>query len=146
MRLTSCAYASPDTFSRACPIPAWTPTELSSSRRRSARTASVVLLIHCRPFFRFPLPCRGRLGSRRSHRASQFLVGQTATEYVSQRTHEAPAVAVRVFALIESERLLVHVAVQMKRLDVHVGAFECAFQQRPEILNAVGVNVAVHVT
>ena len=33
----------------------------------------------------------------------------------------------------------------MKRFDAHVGAFDGALQQRPEVLAAVGVDFTVHV-
>jgi hypothetical protein len=47
--------------------------------------------------------------------------------------------------VVETERLLVQVAEQVKRFDAHVGAVEAPLQQRPEVLAAVRVDRAVRV-
>src|SRR5829696_2845238 len=55
------------------------------------------------------------------------------------------AVAVFAVALVESENLLVKVAEQMKRPDGNISTFEAALEERPKVLNAVRVNLAVNV-
>ena len=49
------------------------------------------------------------------------------------------------FPIIESENLFIDVPEQMEWLDRNVGAVQAALQQRPEVLNPVRVNIAVHV-
>jgi len=53
------------------------------------------------------------------------------------------SLGVRHFPVVEPEALLVKIAEQVKRLDRHVSAVNRTLQQRPEILAAVGVNLAV---
>jgi hypothetical protein len=48
-----------------------------------------------------------------------------------------------VLALVEPERLLVEVAERMERLDIHIGSLETAFEQAPEILQSVGVDMTL---
>lgn len=52
---------------------------------------------------------------------------------------------VRHFAIVESEALLVKVTEQMKRFHRYIRALDGPLQQRPEVLAAVRVNVAVNV-
>jgi len=53
--------------------------------------------------------------------------------------------AVRQFAIVVPEGLLVQVAKQMERLNAHIRAINAAFQQAPEIFEAVSVNLAIDV-
>src|SRR6185437_16591947 len=50
-----------------------------------------------------------------------------------------------IFTGVETESLFVNVTEQMKRLYSNVGSTKAALQQRPEVFNGVGVNVAMHV-
>ena len=61
---------------------------------------------------------------------------------LSARAKRAASVALRV---VEAKRLFVQVAEQMERFDAHVGALHGALQERPEVLQAVGVDLPVHV-
>jgi len=47
--------------------------------------------------------------------------------------------------LIVAERLFVQIAEEMERLDRHIGAFQAALQQRPEVLKPVRMNLAIDV-
>src|SRR5262249_7981888 len=48
-------------------------------------------------------------------------------------------------AIIESERLFGNVAMKMKRFNTHIRSMQSAFQERPEIFHAVGVNQSAQV-
>ena len=48
-------------------------------------------------------------------------------------------------AIVEAEALLCEIAIQVERLDSNVCAFECPFQARPEVLDALSVDIAAHV-
>jgi hypothetical protein len=48
-------------------------------------------------------------------------------------------------AIIETVRLFVAVAIKTERFDRHVGAFDGALQEAPEVLQTVAVNRSVHV-
>src|SRR5205807_136959 len=50
-----------------------------------------------------------------------------------------------IFAGIESESLFVNVTEQMKRLYSNVGSTKAALKQRPEVFDAVSVNIALYV-
>jgi len=54
-------------------------------------------------------------------------------------------VAVFIFALVETKRLLIQIPEQVERLNINVCAFDGAFEQRPEIFHAVRVNMPVDV-
>src|SRR5262245_32066515 len=47
--------------------------------------------------------------------------------------------------MVKAERLFVEVAEQMERFDGNVGALDGALQETPKILQAVGMNLFVHV-
>src|SRR5688572_12762173 len=113
---SSARRASFSTPPPACLIPPSTPKALASSPAQSARMASADAQVRAR----FPLPCRPRLGSRRSDR--QALVGQSAPHDAAQRGHEA--VSILAAPRIVSERLFLDVAVQMVGLHVDVGALD----------------------
>ena len=53
--------------------------------------------------------------------------------------------AVLILARVESERLLVHVTKQMEGLYGNVRSGQSALQQRPEVLDSLRVNGAIHV-
>jgi len=58
---------------------------------------------------------------------------------------EEPAL-VCVLPLVEAHGLLIEITEQVERLDRHVGALDGALQERPEVLQAVGVDLAAHVS
>jgi hypothetical protein len=49
------------------------------------------------------------------------------------------------FASIETKRLLIEVTKQVERFDRYIRAFDGALQERPEVFEAVGVNLSVHI-
>jgi hypothetical protein len=53
--------------------------------------------------------------------------------------------SVVVFALVKPKCLFVQIPEQMKRLDVHIGSVQRAFEQTPEILESVRMDVALRV-
>src|SRR5947207_625259 len=90
------------------------------------------------PRLRGPRFCRF---SRRSHRLSgERLVGETLAYDPGSSHEEAGAVAH--LAGIESKTLLVQVPKQVERLDTDVGSLDSALEQRPEVFEPVGVNLA----
>jgi hypothetical protein len=50
------------------------------------------------------------------------------------------------FPLVIAERLLIKVSEQMERLNTHVRTANSAFQEAPEVLHTVCVDVAVNIT
>jgi len=94
-----------------------------------------------------PLPWRG-LESRRRNciLPGQFVVGQPPSEYRACGFGEPASIAIFMLALVISKRLLIQVTEQMERLDTDVSAFDAALEQRPKILDSVGVDVALHVS
>src|SRR3990167_1721729 len=91
----------------------------------------------------FPRPWR--LVSRRRRLADEGLVRQSPPDDGAQRFHEAPAVAFRVAAFVEPERLLVQIPEEMKRLHADVGALDRPLHERPEVFKAVRMDAALHV-
>src|SRR5438552_12825670 len=87
---------------------------------------------------RLPRPCR--TGAITTFCCNELRVFQSLTEYTTERLNE-PALIV-VLTLVESECLLIAIPKQMKRLDVYISAFKCAFQKRPAIFQSVSVNLA----
>src|SRR5437764_5802693 len=73
---------------------------------------------------RLPRPCR--TGAITTFCCNELRVFQSLTEHATERLNESALVIV--FALVESECLLIAVSKQMKRLNVDVSAFERPFQ------------------
>ena len=48
-------------------------------------------------------------------------------------------------AIVEAKYLLCQIAVHVKRFDGNVGPAQSSLEQRPEVLNTLSVNLAVHV-
>lgn len=70
----------------------------------------------------------------------QCFVGEALADHAPRDLHEPlPIVA---DALIETERLLVDIPEQMERLDADVRPVDGPLQQAPEVLQAVGVDLA----
>jgi hypothetical protein len=113
-----------------------TTIEPQSSKARSKTEAET----------RFPRPCRRRLEWRRRALAlaGQSLVGKALTYDLGYRQLEATTV-VHSFPIVVAESLLVDIAEQVERLHADVGAVQAAFEQAPEILDCIGVDIAVYV-
>src|SRR5205085_5307181 len=71
-------------------------------------------------------PCNEAHNLCKSHR-----IGQLATE--------------RIFPIIESERLLMHIAEQVKRLNCNVGSTEATLQTAPKVFDTLNVNLPVNI-
>src|SRR5438477_1945281 len=85
------------------------------------------------------LPRLGSLGAITALSRDEFCVFQGFSNDATKRLRESASVIV--FALIKPKRLLIAVPEQMKRLNVHIRAFERAFQKRPEVFQSVSVNL-----
>ena len=75
--------------------------------------------------------------------SDELCVFQSLADYPLQSFNKAPLVII--FALVEPKRLLIQVPEQMKRFNVHIGSMQCAFEERPEIFQAVRVDVTLRV-
>ena len=76
----------------------------------------------------------------RQLRAGQRNIGQALIDNALERVGETLRICHH--AIVETERLLVKVAEQMKRFDRHVGALDGALQEAPEVFEPVGVDIA----
>jgi hypothetical protein len=74
---------------------------------------------------------------------SQHIKGETLAEHRRARFKET--LRVGLLAVVEPVDLLIEVAIKMERFDGHVGAFQGALQQAPEVLHAVGVDLSFRV-
>src|ERR1700733_11476167 len=93
-----------------------------------------------------PRPCR--LLARRLILARQFGVAETLAGYLAHAKSEAIRIVQRIVfssAIVEAENLFGYIAVQMKRFHGNVGSAKTAFQQRPEVFNALSVNLPTHI-
>lgn len=103
---------------------------------------------------RFPRPCRFA-SSLESFRfrfpllPSQFLVGKALVNDLGKSRFETLVVAddfaVNSSPSVEPEGLLVNVPKQVERFNTYIGSTDTTFEQGPEILQTVGVNLAVNV-
>jgi hypothetical protein len=73
---------------------------------------------------------------------NQLRVGQPLPG--DRRAHLMEPTAVIVLALIKPEDLLVQIPAQMRRVNADVGSLEGPFQEAPEILDIVGMDMAAH--
>jgi hypothetical protein len=89
-----------------------------------------------------PRRCRGLVGEG-CRLAGQVAVGQTPTSDLAKNLLEAVAVAL--VSGVESKGLLVRVPEQVEGLNADVSALEGPLEQAPEVLDPVGVNVALNV-
>jgi hypothetical protein len=119
------------------------PSELTQEPWRDAQTFGMASrpLVALYPFcllpLRLPLFC---LGWRRSSSPSQFFVGEPlAGDSVS---YFSEPLSIGSLASIETETFFVQIPEKMERLDVDVGSLDGPLQEAPEVLNAVGVNLA----
>src|SRR5205085_1452878 len=73
----------------------------------------------------------------------QFFIGQPATRYGFNRLNKA--ICILTLACVEPERLLIKITEQVKRFDAHIRSLNRTFQETPEVLYAVRVNLTVNV-
>ena len=76
---------------------------------------------------------------------SQPLVRQSLSTAAAHNRLEPSAITLLIFAFVVPECLLVKVAEQMKRFHGNIGSFQRAFQQAPEVLHAVRMDMALDV-
>ena len=88
---------------------------------------------------RLPLPC---LRWRRSA-GGQFGISQALADHATGEPKEAFAFSG--LAMVEAEGFLIQVTEQVERFDADVRALDRSLQERPEILDPVGVNPAIDV-
>jgi len=95
---------------------------------------------------RFHRPCRRRLEWRREvfALASQSLGGEALAHDLRNRQFEAVTV-VHLFPIVVAEQLLIDIPKQIERLDTDRGAVQAEFQETPEVLDSIGVDIAVDV-
>src|SRR5207247_2059044 len=65
--------------------------------------------------------------------------------YRPKHLHEPTSVALGIAALVEPEPPFVEIPEQMERLDADVGAAKRALEQRPEVFESVGVDLAARI-
>src|SRR5205823_9313532 len=75
--------------------------------------------------------------------ADELRISQSFSDYAAHDFNKPASVIV--FALVESERLLIQIPEQMKRLDVHIRSVDAALEQRPKVFQSVGVDAPFHV-
>src|ERR1035437_3520801 len=75
---------------------------------------------------------------RHLHFSSELLVGETATNNLAHRKHEA--VTVGHVPVVEAVNFFVKVSEQVERLNADVGAFQRTLQETPEVLKPVRVD------
>lgn len=91
---------------------------------------------------RFPLRCRLRR-CRDEIGAGQVAVGQAASDDVTYHLKESLPVASA--PLVETEGFFIEVAEKVEGLHADIGALERSLQETPEVLQAVSVDVPLHV-
>ena len=92
---------------------------------------------------RFPRPCRLEDFCRFSHLAGEFGIGHALAD--DSLDAHGEALGIVHLPIVVAERLFVNVPEQVKRLDAHVGAFQSALEQAPEVLHSVGMDLPVHI-
>src|ERR1700730_7439098 len=75
--------------------------------------------------------------------ANELCISQPFSDYAAHYFNK-PAYVI-VFALVESERLLVQIPEQMKRLNVHIRPVDSALKQRPKVFQSVRVDASFHI-
>ena len=71
----------------------------------------------------------------------QVFVGQSLAGDLRERQHKASAI-VHVLPVVVAEALLIQIPEQVEGLHGNVGSIQPALEQRPEVLQAVGVDIA----
>src|SRR5215469_10691139 len=80
--------------------------------------------------------------------ARELGIGQTLASYLGHGKHKAVAVVKRIVfcsAVVVAEYLFVEVSVEMEGFNTNVGSSEVPLQQRPEVLQPVGVYLALYI-
>ena len=77
--------------------------------------------------------------------AGDLIPGETLANDLRSGQFEAVEIGHLFLAIVEAIRLLIEIAEQVERLDLNVGSADGALQQRPEVLQTIGVDVAVNV-
>jgi hypothetical protein len=76
--------------------------------------------------------------------ADQFFVSEALSKNLLHRRNESLSV-ICIFPIVESERLFVNIAEQVKRFNGYVSPIYAALQKTPEVLNPIGVDLPVHI-
>src|ERR1017187_9552726 len=77
------------------------------------------------------------------HFPGELLVGETATNNLAHRKHEA--VTVGHVPIVEAINFFVKVSEQVEGLDAHIGTFRRTLQETPEVLKPIRVDAAIYV-
>jgi hypothetical protein len=79
----------------------------------------------------------------RQLRACELSIGQALVDDALEGECETHGVSS--LAVVETKRLFIKVAEQMERFDGYIGALEGALQETPEVLKAIGMDLAINV-
>jgi hypothetical protein len=60
--------------------------------------------------------------------------------------YDCESLSIAKLAMVESKRLLIDVSKQIERLDADVGSVQTTLKQAPEVLQSIGVHLAIHIT
>ena len=80
------------------------------------------------------LPRLCRVGTITAFRSNELRVFQSFSDDATKRLGETASVTI--LSLIKPKRLFVQIPKQMKRLNIHIGSVQRAFEQRPEVFQA----------
>src|ERR1035437_3184796 len=80
---------------------------------------------------------------RHLHFPGQLLVGETATNNLAHRKHEA--VTVGHVPIVEAVNFFVKVSEEMEGLNADIGTFQRPLRKTPQILKPIRVDASVHV-
>src|ERR1035441_5222124 len=98
---------------------------------------------------RFPRPCLLEDGFRYFVLLRRkFSVGQSLADDLRTQQTEAVRIGNLLFlcrAVVEAERLLIHVTEQVERLNANVSSTQATLEQAPEVFNSVCVNLSTEV-
>src|ERR1700735_1511470 len=95
-----------------------------------------------------PSPCRSASRLERHFRGGRFcllldqgLIGKPLSDNLTKGSFKpfviADNLAIRILAIVEPERLFIHIPEKVERLDRNIGAVDPALEQAPEVLNSV---------
>src|SRR5713101_4571830 len=90
------------------------------------------------------LPRLCRVGAITALSRNELRVFQCFSNDTAKCLHKSASVTV--FALVEPKRLFVQISEQMKRLNIHIRSVQRAFEQAPEVFQAIRVNVTLRIT
>src|SRR6266511_2544283 len=75
--------------------------------------------------------------------AGQVTVSNAPSHYIGQYADKPGAVIAG--ALVEAAHLFINITKQVERVHAHVGALDRPLEQRPEVFQAIGVDLPAHV-